>query len=403
MQTIVFLETYKSGSSREAIRAAERLGYYVVVFTGKQKRIDQRTEYTEVHEMYLIDLSDLERLKEKIRELQKQGKIIRSIISFIDSHVHTAGILFKHFCDHRFLIDPILKMENKILTRNTLKNTINNTNYVTYRKENLKNFMNKIPIRFPMIMKLPDSTGSKDVLLAKNFRKARKYVHKLREKSFNSPILFEEYVKGPQYLVETIVYKGQVKIVAIIEQEILKQKRFIVTGYLVMKEVPPALLASLTKTVNAIIKKFGVENGACHLELRLHNRIWKLIEINPRMSGGAMNKMIEFAHGINLAEQIIQTSLGKEPDLQRKQEKWVFTQYLTVPFSGKLKRVTGIKRASRYEGVEEVYLKPKRGTYLQTPISMGCRYAYVIASSPNAEEAKKIAKTAADEITFHME
>ena len=58
MRTIVFIETNKSGSSREAIKAAERLGFFTVLFTNRQKFIQQRTEFPEVHQMILVELSN---------------------------------------------------------------------------------------------------------------------------------------------------------------------------------------------------------------------------------------------------------------------------------------------------------------------------------------------------------
>lgn len=36
MDTIVFIETNKSGSSREAIKAAEKLNFFTVLLTKKQ-------------------------------------------------------------------------------------------------------------------------------------------------------------------------------------------------------------------------------------------------------------------------------------------------------------------------------------------------------------------------------
>jgi hypothetical protein len=67
-----------------------------------------------------------------------------------------------------------------------------------------------------------------------------------------------------------------------------------------------------------------------------------------------------------------------------------------------LEKVTGKGRAEDTPGVEEVYVKPKVGTYLTPPLSMGHRYAYVIAKGTTMEEAQSIAKQAANEITFHL-
>ncbi|MEH7450711.1 biotin carboxylase, partial [Bacillus toyonensis] len=43
MDTIVFIETNKSGSSREAIKAAEKLNFFTVLLTKKTKFINERT------------------------------------------------------------------------------------------------------------------------------------------------------------------------------------------------------------------------------------------------------------------------------------------------------------------------------------------------------------------------
>ena len=98
MQTIVFIETNKSGSSREAIKAAERLGFFTVLLTNKQRFINQRTEFPDVHQMILVELFDYDELKENIINLQKQGKQIKGIMSFVDSFVHVAADLSKEFC-----------------------------------------------------------------------------------------------------------------------------------------------------------------------------------------------------------------------------------------------------------------------------------------------------------------
>lgn len=409
MQTIVFLETYKSGSSRDAIRAAEKLGYYIVVFTERKKNVVQRIEFPDIHELYYVQLDDLDVLKEKLNHLQKQGKVIRTIVSFIDSYVQTAALLSDRLPKNSLpaqssSYETFLNMENKLYTRNILQKAPYNLKHAVYNHEDsLSRMMKDHELNFPIIIKLPDSTGSKNVLIAKNLSTLEKNISQLKEKSFNSPILIEEYIDGPQYLVETLVHNGKINIIAVIKQEIPKGKRFIITGYSLLAKVPEPLYESISSAVESIITSFGLKNGACHLELRFHNNQWKLIEINPRMSGGAMNKMIEVAYGINLAEKIIEVSLGKEPDLEKKHEKFVFTQYLTVSSSGKLKSITGVKRASRHKDVDIVFLKPKKGTYLSPPISMGQRYAFVIASSLYRDVAKKSAKEAASQIKFHLE
>ncbi|MDK8210562.1 ATP-grasp domain-containing protein, partial [Bacillus subtilis] len=95
----------------------------------------------------------------------------------------------------------------------------------------LSSFLKAEEINFPLIVKSPKSTGSKDVLLAKDKTELHSSMKTLLKKLPDEEILLEEYVDGPQYLIEVLVHNGKIYIIAVIEQEITIFKRFIVTGY----------------------------------------------------------------------------------------------------------------------------------------------------------------------------
>ncbi|MES5927170.1 ATP-grasp domain-containing protein [Bacillus cereus group sp. MG9] len=407
MDTIVFIETNKSGSSREAIKAAEKLNFFTVLLTKKTKFINERTTFPDVHQMIFTDVNDYDNIITTIEKLNKSGKNIKGIFSFIDPFVYVAARLSEKFCSNSHIVSTkaIYRMENKILTRNALKDLPISLNYLIYKPtESLSSFLEKTKeMNFPLIVKSPKSTGSKDVLLVKNKDQLILSIQSLLKKLPNEEILLEEYIDGPQYLVEILVQDGKVHIIAVIEQEITLFERFIVTGYSLLGQVDKSLYNSLFNAVNSVIQAFNMKNGACHLELRRINNDWKLIEINPRISGGAMNDIIEIGHGINLVQETIQLMLGNKPSLNKKHHKYVYTHYLTVKSKGKLIRVTGKNRSSKYPGVEKVYIKPKKGTVLKPPTSMGHRCGYVLAASYFKTEAKKIALKAAKEISFEIQ
>ena len=58
METIVFIETTKSGSSREAIKAAERLGFLTVLLTERNSFMKQRKEFPDVSQMIHVRRND---------------------------------------------------------------------------------------------------------------------------------------------------------------------------------------------------------------------------------------------------------------------------------------------------------------------------------------------------------
>ncbi|MGN4560810.1 ATP-grasp domain-containing protein [Bacillus cereus group sp. MYBK5-2] len=405
MDTIVFIETNKSGSSREAIKAAEKLNFFTVLLTKKTKFINERTIFPDVHQMILTDINDYDNIITTIGKLNKSGKNIKGIFSFIDPYVYVAARLSEKFCSNIVSTKAIHHMENKILTRNVLKDLPISLNYSIYKPtESLSSFLqNNNKINFPLIVKSPKSTGSKDVLLVKNKEQLILSIQSLLKKLPNEEILLEEYIDGPQYLVEILVQDGKVHIIAVIEQEITFFERFIVTGYSLLGRVEKRLYNSLFNAINSVIQAFNMKNGACHLELRRIDNVWKLIEINPRISGGAMNDIIEIGHGINLVRETIRLMLGNKPSLIKKHYKYVYAHYLTVKSTGKLIRVTGKNRSSKYPGVEKVFIKPKKGTTLKPPTSMGHRCGYVLAAADFKAEAKKIALEAAKEISFEIQ
>ncbi|WP_420491115.1 ATP-grasp domain-containing protein [Neobacillus drentensis] len=403
MRTIIFIGLNKSGSSREAVKTANELGYYTVVFTNQEKQIQQRSEYKDVHQLILVDLSNIEEIKKQIDILLDRGNEIMIITSFVANYVQTASMLADEYCENYLSTEALAIMENKEKTRTFFTNQSFTPRFKLITKDMSMPFVltNEI-LKFPVVVKCASSTGSRDVIFAENMMKLEKTVNMLRSKDPSETIIIEEYVDGDQYLVEVLVSNWKVLIGAVIKQEITMGKRFIVTGYGVLADVPRYLEESLFELIETIVSSLEFQNGAFHLELRLTEDGWKLIEINPRISGGAMNKMIQAAFGYSLVEETLKLLIGETPSLVKFTNHYVFTQYVILDNKGILEKVTGKGRAAATPGVVEVYVKPKSGTYVTPPLSMGHRYAYVIARGDTLEEAENSAKQAANEITFHL-
>jgi biotin carboxylase len=403
VKTIVFIGVNKSGSSREAVRAAEKLGYFTVVFTNRERQLEQREEYPDVHQLVFADINDIDVLSRHITSLQHKGHTITAITSFVDQYVHTASRLADEFCDNCLSTDAIFIMENKEETRRFFSNQPYTPAFLLVDKNtSVSSIIFPDHLTYPVMVKCPKSTGSKDVIFAEKEDDVIRSIVKLRGKYPEETLIVEEYIDGEQYLVEVIVFNGQIMIAAMIEQEITKGKRFIVTGYGVLAKAAPEIEESMQEITRSIATSLGIQNGAFHLELRRTEAGWKLIEVNPRISGGAMNKMIQAAFGYSLVEETLKMLLGETPSLKKKTSHFVFTQHVIVGQKGILEKVTGRNRASRSPNVTDVYVKPKKGTMLIPPLSMGHRYAYVIATGRTMQEAKTFAKNAAQEIQFYL-
>ncbi|MFJ7725614.1 ATP-grasp domain-containing protein [Neobacillus sp. NPDC097160] len=405
MEIIVFIGSNKSGSSREALITSTKMGYYTILLTNRKGFIKHKEEFPEVHEMiYEENLSDEEKIQSILSRIEKDKKKIAAVISFIDPFVSLAARIAIGLGLVPLSTNALTIMEKKTRFREQLKANPVTPHYSIIKSNQpihtcVLGFLDELPL----VLKCPTSNGSKDVMLASTISELKDSLSYLRRKYPDTSLLAEEYLEGTQYLIEVIAFKGEITMVAVIEQEIQQGGRFIITGYIYPAALTETEYDKLEAAVTSVISQLELVNGTCHLEMRLIDGEWKLIEINPRMSGGAMNRIIQEGTGINLVKETIKLSLGEVPALEKTKTTHVYAKFLTVNTRGKLLKVTGENIASAFEGVVEVFVKPRNGAILTIPYSLGDRYAYVIASSETTEQAKLIASTASMEIKFYLE
>lgn len=403
LDTIVFIGVNKFGSSREAIKIAKEIGYHTVLLTNIQKHMDQRAEYTDVDRMILCDLNDYNLLYQLIESLEDDDLDVKAIVSFVDPWCGQASKLAEAFGLHAFSTDGIQKMLDKSVARKLLEHTPYNPNFVTVTS--LDDIVIKqIEWMMPVVIKLAQSNGSKDVYLCQTLDDFHENCQALKEKiSEENPLIIEEYLDGPQYLIETLAIDGNIYILAIIEQTIeYINGHFIVTGYSIVHNYTRMFYRSLKYAIEWILEEFEFTHGPCHFEFRYFRGNWKLVEVNPRVSGSGMNTLVEAGTGLNIVKETLNLVLNKEVDLYYKNRRYVYAKYQVVHERGILARVTGRKRARNSYGVLHVFVRPRKGQLLTPPVSMGNRYAIIIAEGRSAREARINAEVAMENITFHL-
>lgn len=399
MECIIFIGTRKSGSSFEALTASCEMNYYTILLTDNTSYLKSKSDFQAVNLMRYCDLHDLDDIRYNVSRIRKSDLDIRAIVSFTDEHCYIANLIAKEFRLNYFTLEAIKTMKDKIRTRRAIQNSPYSPFFriIKHQSQVPAEIVNQ---HLPVVLKEPMSTGSKGVVKVNTYDEYERKLSEILKKSQNSSVLLEEYLDGPQFLVETLTVNNNVHIAAVIKQEISYSYRFIVTGYKVITDYENC--QSLLDAVDEIIHLIGLRNGSCHLELRYVKDQWKLIEINPRISGGIMNTLIQTAYGINLVKETLELATGRKPDLKPRYIKEVYVQYIVVDREGILTKVTGRGKALSCQGVERVSVKPRKGQLIIPPLSMGYRYAYVIATGDTAQKAIDNAKYAANQIKFYI-
>ncbi|MCR2821966.1 ATP-grasp domain-containing protein [Lederbergia panacisoli] len=398
METIIFIGCYKTGTSAEALFIAKELGYFIVLFTNKKTISFSPID----HQIYSNNIFDEDFILNEIDTLIEQGYQIRACLSFIDPFVSYAASLSNKLGLTNLSVDSLSLMENKLFVRNRLKDHPGTPFYTAIDEAcSLEKLLKNGNLPLPFILKNPISTGAKDVMFVESLETFNNAIHYLQK--FKNPMLLEEYIPGPQYLIEIIVLNSKIFVIAVIEQEVVYEGIFLVEGYHYPAQLENKEYESLIESIKGIVERLELTNGSCHVEMRNTQVGWKLIEINPRMSGGNMNRIIEEGTGINLIKEIIKMYAGEQPAIIPKKAKYVYARYLTVKSTGILVKIHGKDEALKHTGVKLVDIKADEGDLLSIPYSMGNRYGSVIAVGNSKEEAKANANRAVKEIRFYIE
>ncbi|MGE8205260.1 ATP-grasp domain-containing protein [Heyndrickxia sp. NPDC080065] len=405
MKSIIFIGCYEFGTSREALTIAKEMGYFIVLLTNREKFKLKNHNLQDVdHLVFINNLLDEKSVTDEITKLKDNGLQICACISFIDPYISYTARLAKRLGLVEISENSLFIMENKIRFREKLKELSTSPFFTIIDFDTpIDQFVQKYISFLPLILKSPSSNGSKDVFLVDDTAKLEYRIRYLQKKYPRQPILAEEYLLGPQFLIEVLVHNNEMTVVGVIKQEVINNGRFIVTGYQFPANLNDEDHMNLHVSIKSIIDQLGLSCGSCHLEMRYVQGDWKLIEINPRMSGGTMNRIIEEGTGINLVKEILKMHLGEQPSLKVTQQQHVYAKYLTIYSPGKLLKIVGTEQALEHKGVKYVYIKPKVGSILTPPFSMGYRYACIIASAESSEHAKQIALEASKKIKFYLE
>ncbi|TGS82117.1 ATP-grasp domain-containing protein, partial [Mesorhizobium sp. M3A.F.Ca.ET.175.01.1.1] len=255
-------------------------------------------------------------------------------------------------------------------------------------------------IGLPVVVKPAVGVGSSGVRLCRNVDELAEHTTYLLDGRHiwrSSPrMLVEEFAQGPQY---SAAIMGN-EVICISTCEFAPPPHFVYLG-----GTDPAPLTDdehgrIADVSLSCLRALGLGWGPTNVELRWTKRGPVVIEVNPRLGGGAQT--IEAAHGIDLVTEHIKLVIGEQWNLHQRHSH-VATERLLIPDrDGILDWIDGDNRAAAIPGVAEVklYVKPK------TPIVRKGDYrdciGYVLAASPSRAQTEAILQRAVDSISWSI-
>lgn len=149
-----------------------------------------------------------------------------------------------------------------------------------------------------------------------------------------SGVLVEEYLSGPEISVECVTQNGVTTALAITRKEVAFPPYFEEVGHTVTAGDP--LLPEVAPVAVQAVQALGVTDGVQHVEMRLTASGPRIIEVNSRIGGDLIGKLVHLATGLDLPLIASDVACGKVPDLTPPTHTTAAIRILYPPATGTL-------------------------------------------------------------------
>lgn len=240
----------------------------------------------------------------------------------------------------------------------------------------------------PVVVKPTSLAGSRGVLLLRRPDQLTGWGRLLDGYGYRGPVLVEEYLRGPEFSVETISAGGVHHVVGVTGKELGPPPLFVETGHVHPAPAAADRHAAMGELTVRLLDLAGYRNGPAHTEV-----IWtaagpRIVESQARVGGDRIFRLVELATGVDIERAMFTVLAGREPDLAPRRHRVARIGYFGFR-PGVLESVTGVERARGLPHVADLHFPFAPGEVLPAVLDSKSRHGYAIVSGETHEEAAR--------------
>lgn len=174
-----------------------------------------------------------------------------------------------------------------------------------------------LDLMYPVIVKPADRSGSRGITKLESAVGLRDAVSRAIGESFAKEALVEEFVRGNEYSVEYISWRGSHRFLSVTEKFTTGSPAFIEKGHLEPARISSDSKAAICSVVEHALNGLGVRYGASHSEVKVDaDGTVKIIEVGSRMGGDCIgSSLVSLSCGYDFVNAVIDVALGIEPPM----------------------------------------------------------------------------------------
>ncbi|AEJ61261.1 ATP-grasp fold domain protein, DUF201-type [Spirochaeta thermophila DSM 6578] len=369
-----------------AIKIARRLGWRVAVADADPSAPGARLADLFFH----VDLKDTEGLLAAARKLASEGGLhgvftagtdFSTSVAYVAERMGLPGIPY----------EVALRAKDKALMREHLHRAgIPVPRYAVLSREERANRLleegRRIP--FPLVVKPADNMGARGVRLVRDTPELEEAVESAAACSLSGKVVLEEFLEGPEFSIDAVVWQGEVHICGVADRHIFFPPYFVEMGHTMPTDIPPSVRAELEEVFVRAVKALGITEGAAKGDVFYTGRGPVIGEIAARLSGGYMSGWTyPYASGVDVTEAALRIAVGLPPgDLSpRWQRVCAERAFLSIP--GVIRDIEGFHLLRLEPGVKKTFLRISPGDRVRFPTNNVEKCGNVLALGGTREEA----------------
>ncbi len=243
-------------------------------------------------------------------------------------------------------------------------------------------------LSFPLVVKPVDNMGSRGVITVFDMDSLEKAVNEAVLFSRTDRAIIEEFMDGPEFSLDSLIYKGKLTITGFADRHIFFPPCFIEMGHTLPTALPEDQKEEIIRVFSDAVTALGIKNGAAKGDIKLTSKGVMIGEVAARLSGGYMSGWTyPYASGLALVEKGMMIALGMDPGDLHEPVNRTASERAFISIPGIIENIEFLEKAHSVPGVKDIFLRVEEGDSVDFPVNNVSKCGNVIAVSDTRDSA----------------
>jgi biotin carboxylase len=242
----------------------------------------------------------------------------------------------------------------------------------------------------PVVLKPTRMAGSRAVRLVSDPASLDAWRAAVAGYGYDGPVLIEEFLRGPEYSVETLTVDGRHHVFGVTAKRVTPPPRFVEVGHVFPAPIPAAERDAIVASALAFLDAAGLRFGPAHTEVIVTASGPRIVESQARMAGDMIPLLVQLATGVDYYRAPFQALAGRPVPAPTLDRVAAIAYFQFRP--GVLDRVTGLDAVDALPFVRRWTFPFAPGDPLPDFIDGKSRHGFVVVDgADHAEVAERAA------------